>query len=71
MVIVIKIRINKAANMLSVCNLALLYIINDPSPVLPPIHSHTTAPIGAKQAATLRPEHSPGKDDGILIFQNN
>ena len=39
--------------MLSVCNLALLYIIKDPSPVLPPIHSPTTAPIGAKQAATL------------------
>ena len=57
--------------MLSVCNLALLYIIKDPSPVLPPIHSPTTAPIGAKQAATLSPEHNPGKEEGILIFQNN
>ena len=68
---VIKIRINRAANILSVCNLALLYIINDPSPVLPPIHSPTTAPIGAKHAATLSPEHNPGKEEGILIFQNN
>ena len=45
--------------------------MNEPSPVLPPIHSPTTAPIGAKQAATLMPEHKPGNDDGIFIFQNN
>ena len=57
--------------MLSVCNLALLYIIKDPSPVLPPIHSPTTAPIGAKQAATVSAERNRGEGEGIVMLQNN